>query len=64
MDGFEALKAITIHPAKHIGVAHRVGSLEAGKDADIVVTDGNPFDIQTNILSVFIDGTQVFSCRE
>ena len=34
------------------------------KDADIVVTDGNPFDIQTNILSVFIDGTQVFSCRE
>ena len=64
MDGFEALKAITIHPAEHIGVAHRVGSLEAGKDADIVVTDGNPFDIQTNILSVFIDGTQVFSCRE
>ena len=44
-------------------MAHRVGSLEAGKDADIVVTDGNPFDIQTNILSVFIDGRQVFSCR-
>ena len=63
MDEFEALKAITIHPAEHIGVAHRVGSLEAGKDADIVVTDGNPFDIQTNILSVFIDGRQVFSCR-
>ena len=61
MDEFEALKAITIHPAEHIGVAHRVGSLEVGKDADIVITDGNPFEIETNILSVFIDGKQVFS---
>ena len=31
------------------------------KDADIVITDGNPFEIETNILSVFIDGKQVFS---
>jgi len=59
MDPFEALKAITINPAEHIGVADRVGSLEVGKDADIVITDGNPFEIETTVLSVFINGEQV-----
>ena len=56
MDPFEALKAITINPAKHIGIADRVGSLEAGKDADLVLTDGCPFEISTKILYVLIDG--------
>ena len=39
MDPFEAFKAITIYPAEHIGVADRVGTLEVGKDADVVLTD-------------------------
>lgn len=60
MDPFEALKAITINPAKHIGVADRVGSIEVGKDADFVITDGNPFSIETTVKQVVIDGNVVF----
>lgn len=56
MDPYEALKAITIHPAKHLGIADRVGSLLEGKDADIVITNGNPLSLETEIKYVFIDG--------
>ena len=59
MDPFEALRAITINPARHIGVADRLGSLSVGKDADVVVTDGSPFEIATKVVSVFIDGRRV-----
>ncbi len=43
----EALKAITINAAEIIGVDDRVGSLEVGKDADIVIFSGHPFDYRT-----------------
>ena len=46
---FDALKAITINAAKHIGIEDRVGSIEAGKDADFVLTGGNPFAVDTHI---------------
>lgn len=59
MPAFDALRAITINPARHIGVQDRVGSLEVGKDADIVLTDGSLFSLQTRILSVWIDGKKV-----
>ena len=59
MDPFDALKAITINPAEHIGVADRVGSLEVGKDADLVITNGCPFEVMTEVRAVFIDGVQV-----
>jgi imidazolonepropionase-like amidohydrolase len=59
MDKFEALKAITINPAEHLGVADRVGSLEAGKDADFVITDGRPLELETNVLRVFINGKEI-----
>lgn len=59
MDPFDALKAITINPAEHIGVADRVGSLEVGKDADVVITNGCPFEVMTKVRAVFIDGVQV-----
>jgi imidazolonepropionase-like amidohydrolase len=59
MDPFGALQAITINPAKHIGVADRVGSLEKGKDADIVITDGSPFEVSTTVKMVFIDGERI-----
>lgn len=56
MDEFDALKAITINPARHIGVDDRVGSLEVGKDADIVIADGSPLISTTRIVKVLIDG--------
>lgn len=56
MKEFDALKAITIHAAKHIGVSDRVGSIEIGKDADFVIADGNPMVSDTRIKSVIIDG--------
>lgn len=59
MDPFAALQAITIHPARHLGVADRVGSLEVGKDADIVVADGDPMVSATHILAVYINGEKV-----
>lgn len=59
MDPFKALQAITINPAKHIGIADRVGSLEVGKDADIVITNGSPFEISTEIKTVLINGKTI-----
>ena len=59
MDPFDALKAITLNPAEHIGVADRVGSLEAGKDADLVITAGSPFEVLTEVKAVFIDGVRI-----
>ena len=59
MDSFKALQAITINPAKHAGIADRVGSLEVGKDADIVIADGNPMEVSTKIEKVFIDGNLI-----
>lgn len=59
MDPFAALQAITINPARHLGIADRVGSLEVGKDADVVVTDGNPMVSDTTVLAVFLNGQRV-----
>lgn len=59
MDPFEALKAITINPAKHLGVEDRVGSLEPGKDADLVLVDGDPMVSDSHIRCVWINGEKV-----
>lgn len=59
MDEYEALRAITINPAEHIGIADRVGSLEEGKDADVVIVDGCPFDVTGVIKHVLINGEEV-----
>ena len=56
MDPFQALQAITINPARHIGVDDRVGSLEKGKDADIVITDGDPMVSSSCVKYVLVDG--------
>ena len=56
MDPFDALQAITINPAKHIGVEVRVGSLEAGKDADVVLVNGDPMVSDADIRCVIVDG--------
>ncbi len=59
MDPFAALQAITINPARHAGIADRVGSIEVGKDADLVITDGCPFEVSTKVRHVFIEGKEV-----
>lgn len=60
MKEFDALKAITIHAAEHAGVADRVGSLEEGKDADIVIMNGCLFESQSDVIATYIDGKKVF----
>lgn len=56
---FDALKAITINPAKHLGIEDRVGSLEAGKDADILIFAESPFNAGATPEAVFINGKRV-----
>ena len=56
MKPFDALKAITINPAKHLGIEDRVGSLEPGKDADIVIMNGSAFESLTETVHVLING--------
>lgn len=55
----DALKAITIVPAEMLGVADKLGSLEVGKTANIIVTTGDPMETKTQIMQVFIDGWQI-----
>ena len=59
MDRHEALRAITINAAEHIGVADRVGSLEVGKDADVVVVKGDVMDVTGEVVMVLLDGRKV-----
>lgn len=54
--GYAMLAALTIHPARAFGIEDRVGSLEVGKDADVVVYDGNPLDPRSRVELVLIDG--------
>ncbi len=55
----EALKAVTIYPAEIFGIADRVGSVETGKIANLIVTDGDPLEIRTQIKHVFINGHDI-----
>ena len=57
---YEALKAITINPAKALGIDARVGSIREGKDADLIVLDGEPLKIRTKVLMTFINGDLVY----
>lgn len=59
MKEYDALRAITINPAKHIGIADRVGSIEVGKDADLVIMEGTPFTVEGTVKHVLIDGEEV-----
>ena len=55
----EALKAITINPAEIWGVAEKLGSLDAGKTANVVVANGDPLDVKTDVKRVFIEGREI-----
>ena len=55
----DALASVTIDAARLLGIANRVGSLEAGKDADVAMYDGDPFEYATHCTGVIIDGVVV-----
>jgi len=55
----EALRAITLSPAEMFGVDDQIGSLSAGKLANVFVSDGDPFETRTDILHLFIGGWKV-----
>ncbi|MCX8131352.1 MAG: amidohydrolase [Clostridia bacterium] len=60
MDEEYALKAITINAAEITGIADRVGSLEVGKDADMVIFSGHPFELKSRVISTIINGNVVY----
>jgi len=60
LDELEGLKAITINAAKITGLDKRIGSLKKGKDADIVIFDGNPLEIKTKVITTIINGNVVY----
>jgi imidazolonepropionase-like amidohydrolase len=55
----EALKALTINPAEIWGAGDKLGSVEKGKYADLLITDGDPMDIRTQIRHLFINGKEI-----
>jgi imidazolonepropionase-like amidohydrolase len=55
----EALKSITLYPAQLLGVASELGSIEVGKRATLIVTDGDPLEIPTRIEQAYIDGAKI-----
>lgn len=56
----DALKCITLNGAEHLGIQDRVGSIEKDKDADLVIWDGDPLDIRTNVNMTLINGEVVY----
>ncbi len=64
MDEKEAMKAITINAAEIIGINDRVGSIEIGKDADIVIYDGHPFELKTQVQKTIINGNIIYEKLE
>ena len=60
MSEADVLKAVTLVPAEILGVANRLGSLDAGKDADIIILDGPPLSVRTWVHQVYINGEMVF----
>ncbi len=60
LDPVTALRAVTIHPARIIGVSDRLGSLTAGKDADLVIWSGDPLDVMSRAEVAYVDGREIY----
>ena len=60
LDPVTALRAVTINPARIIGVDARIGSLSVGKDADLVIWSGDPLDVMSRAERVFLDGREIY----
>jgi imidazolonepropionase-like amidohydrolase len=61
LDHETALQALTINPARIAGIDDRLGSIEAGKDADLVIWSGDPLNVLSRVERALIDGTEVYS---
>ncbi|NBE99846.1 amidohydrolase [Nonomuraea sp. KC401] len=61
MDPAEALRSITVNPARIMGIDDRVGSLRPGLDGDVVIWSGDPLDVMSRAQRVFISGREVYS---
>lgn len=59
LDRDEALKSVTLYPAEILGIADRLGSIEVGKDADLIITTGDPLEVVTDVVYEFIGGRAV-----
>ncbi|MGN1187361.1 MAG: amidohydrolase family protein [Lachnospiraceae bacterium] len=64
MDEFEALKSITINPARHLTIDERVGSIERGKDADFAISRGNIMNSESQLKYTIINGRIVYEAEE
>lgn len=56
-----ALRAVTLSAAEHLGIEDRLGSVEKGKDADLVLWDGDPLDARSHVVRTIIDGEVVYA---
>jgi imidazolonepropionase-like amidohydrolase len=61
LDRENALRALTINPARIAGIDDRLGSIEPGKDADLVIWSGEPLDVLSRAVRVFVDGAEIYS---
>jgi imidazolonepropionase-like amidohydrolase len=61
LDRETALRALTINPARIAGIDDRLGSIEPGKDADLVIWSGDPLDVLSRAVRVFVDGEEIYS---
>src|SRR5688572_3613581 len=60
----DALKLVTLYPAQQLGIAHRTGTLEAGKDADIAIWDGHPLSVYSRCAMTLVEGHTFFQRRD
>lgn len=63
MDPADALRALTINPARALNVQDRLGSIEPGKDADFVILSGDPFEVTSRVERVFVNGKEAYHVR-
>ena len=61
LDAETALRAVTINPARILGVADRIGSLDPGKDADLVIWSGDPLDVSSRAERAYLDGREIYA---
>jgi imidazolonepropionase-like amidohydrolase len=61
LDRDAALQALTINPARIVGIDDRLGSIEPGKDADVVIWSGDPLDVPSRVERALVDGVEVYA---
>ena len=60
MDSFDALKALSLNPARMLEAESQLGSIERGKEADLVILSGELFDLKSRVKAVIVDGKVVY----